>query len=521
MHTTSAPCSRAFSQPGPRHSGRWYNSTVQPLQASAVEVLQSNLSPSASGKLESTSLDSGVRQRVQDAIETLRYEVTAGDVAARAGVTVEQAEEALTALAADTSGTLKVSGQGDILYAFRSDFKSVLLSRSLSLRLQPGLKAASQGLALAARIAFGAALVTSVAVVYFSIFALMNASSNDRESSRSSRRSYMSTYIFTDALDLLLYPRGRYYRTHRGRPISDEMGFLEAVFSFVLGDGNPNAAYEEERWQRVGAFIKSRGGVVTAEELAPYLDHAQGYSASDSSSNDESYVVPALVRFGGSPEVDDQGNLLYQFPSLQVSGSLPSPRSVPAQPALEKEWTLTKAKAGQKTGAAFLGAVNLVGVAILQSILTSRNVALAIYHGTEVGAYALWIGRLMPFLQIYAASFFILPAVRWALNQSRNKKIQARNEARTTAQAVLQSPDRQLRSKLDSARAAAKHRRISEKDVIYRSDKSQGEQDRDVEAEDFDRRLQGTGALPQDGRAGQSTDALSRVRELYRQSQNS
>lgn len=108
VHTTSAPCSRAFSQPGPRHSGRWYNSTVQPLQASAVEVLQSNLSPSASGKLESTSLDSGVRQRVQDAIETLRYEVTAGDVAARAGVTVEQAEEALTALAADTSGTLKV-----------------------------------------------------------------------------------------------------------------------------------------------------------------------------------------------------------------------------------------------------------------------------------------------------------------------------------------------------------------------------------------------------------------------------
>lgn len=85
---------------------------------------------------------------------------------------------------------------------------------------------------------------------------------------------------------------------------------------------------------------------------------------------------------------------------IQVSGSLPSPRSVPAQPALEKEWTLTKAKAGQKTGAAFLGAVNLVGVAILQSILTSRNVALAIYHGTEVGAYALWIGRLMPFLQV-------------------------------------------------------------------------------------------------------------------------
>ena len=28
--------------------------------------------------------------------------------------------------------------------------------------------------------------------------------------------------------------------------------------------------------------------------------------------------MPALVRFGGSPEVDDKGNLLYHFPSLQV-----------------------------------------------------------------------------------------------------------------------------------------------------------------------------------------------------------
>ena len=29
-------------------------------------------------------------------------------------------------------------------------------------------------------------------------------------------------------------------------------------------------------------------------------------------------MVPALVRFGGSPEVDAAGNLLYRFPSLQV-----------------------------------------------------------------------------------------------------------------------------------------------------------------------------------------------------------
>ena len=69
----------------------------------------------------------------------------------------------------------------------------------------------------------------------------------------------------------------------------------------------------------MGNYIKSQGGVVAAEELAPYMDHPKGFSASDPTSNDESYVLPALIRFSGSPEVDKQGNLLYHFPSLQVT----------------------------------------------------------------------------------------------------------------------------------------------------------------------------------------------------------
>ena len=39
----------------------------------------------------------------------------------------------------------------------------------------------------------------------------------------------------------------------------------------------------------------------------------------DGSPLDESFVVPALVRFSGHPEVDDVGNLIYTFPDLQAS----------------------------------------------------------------------------------------------------------------------------------------------------------------------------------------------------------
>lgn len=33
---------------------------------------------------------------------------------------------------------------------------------------------------------------------------------------------------------------------------------------------------------------------------------------------DESFVLPALIRFNGEPSVDDDGRLLYKFPDLQV-----------------------------------------------------------------------------------------------------------------------------------------------------------------------------------------------------------
>lgn len=68
---------------------------------------------------------------------------------------------------------------------------------------------------------------------------------------------------------------------------------------------------------QLGRVIASKQGVVTAEEMAPYLDLPKG----GAKRGDEGYVVPALLKFGGHPEVDQQGNLLYTFPDLQKSAS--------------------------------------------------------------------------------------------------------------------------------------------------------------------------------------------------------
>lgn len=59
--------------------------------------------------------------------------------------------------------------------------------------------------------------------------------------------------------------------------------------------------------------------------MAPFLDPPSlGRSVRRGSEKyeDESFVLPALIRFNGEPFVDDEGRLLYKFPDLQVRCSV-------------------------------------------------------------------------------------------------------------------------------------------------------------------------------------------------------
>lgn len=65
-----------------------------------------------------------------------------------------------------------------------------------------------------------------------------------------------------------------------------------------------------------------------AEQLAPYLDapapqDPTAYAVAGSSPLttvvDESFVLPALTRLNGRPEVTPDGNIVYVFPDLMTS----------------------------------------------------------------------------------------------------------------------------------------------------------------------------------------------------------
>ena len=49
------------------------------------------------------------------------------------------------------------------------------------------------------------------------------------------------------------------------------MNTLEAIFSFVFGDGDLNEDLDDVKWKAVGQIIRKSKGVVAAEQLAPFM----------------------------------------------------------------------------------------------------------------------------------------------------------------------------------------------------------------------------------------------------------
>ena len=222
--------------------------------------------------VESEQLPKEIRDPVMDSIQSLGGKCTVGDVASAAGVKLSDAENAMKAIAADTGATLEVSSQGDILYVFDRDFRSLLNAKSTKIKtVEPLLEGAGKVGGYLLRISFGTTLLASIVIVYTAIAALLsNRDSKDERRGGGGGmffgpRMYFSPFDMFWYWDPYYYERRSYYAAMEG---AKDMDFLEAVFSFVFGDGDPNADFERKRWALVGLCIQRNDGVVTAEQLA-------------------------------------------------------------------------------------------------------------------------------------------------------------------------------------------------------------------------------------------------------------
>ncbi|MBV9387167.1 MAG: hypothetical protein JOZ78_12145 [Chroococcidiopsidaceae cyanobacterium CP_BM_ER_R8_30] len=399
---------------------------------------------------------------IMQAVEQLGYRVTVGDVATQAGLNLNLAQQGLLALATDAGGHLQVAESGDMVYLFPKNFRAILRNKFLRLRLQEWWNKVWKVLFYLIRISFGIILLLSIALIFISIIIIITAtnqsSSNNRGHSHSNGGSLFLPYFWIGPDWFWFFDPNygnRQYRQRRNRE-PNEMNFFEAIFSFLFGDGNPNANLEERRWQEIANVIRNYKGAVVAEQIAPYLDNiGQGYAKEY-----EDYMLPVLTRFNGQPAVSPEGEIVYHFPELQTLAQRRYAQAVP--PYLQElPWRFSTASSGQIMAAAGLGALNFVGALVLGNLLANGTAA------AKLGGLVAFVHSIYWLLLGYGIAFLGVPLVRYFWIQWKNSKIAVSNQQRQEQARQLSQADHNLQHKIAYARQFAAETVIRDEDLAY------------------------------------------------------
>ena len=404
-----------------------------------------------------------------NAVEQLGYRVTVGDVATQAGLNVATVEQGLLAIASDAGGHMQVAETGDLVYLFPKNLRGVLRSRSFNLRLQETWQKIWRVLFYIIRISFGTILIASILLIFLAIVAITIAASSNRDEDDRGGGGMTLMPRFSPFDLFWIYDFGgqpRQYHdrdreSRRGNKKSGdkpEMNFLESVFSFLFGDGNPNAEIDERRWQAIGSVIQANGGAVVAEQIAPYMDDL------GADPDDEDYMLPVLLRFNGKPEVSPSGDLVYYFPELQVRAATSTyALNATAQNGYlqEQTWLFSRAESGQLMMAAGLGVVNFVGAIVLGVMLGDGAIA------AQLGGLVSFVSAIYGVLLVYGTAFLAIPALRFFWLKGYNAKVATRNTQRQTQAKALIRNQAEIAPKLAFAQQFANTQIISEDDLAY------------------------------------------------------
>jgi len=467
--------------------------------------------------------------------------VIASDVAAKAGVSLSQARRDLSTIATLTGGDIAVSQDGELLYTFPSNIRGVMSSNSKRFQALQLWEKAWPRLFYGIRVSMGVLLFVSIFAIFSTIFLVFSASGSSDRDDRDNRRGggggMGMGYGMNNLMLDMLFPRwgfgyspfyGYYGRVpyatryYGGTSILNEAkeqepNLFERIFSYIFGDGDPNYGIDNARLRAAAELIRSSGGAVVAEQLAPFVDapspddsYVAGDGEMSTSPVDESFVLPIVTQLGGVPTVTDDGDIVYVFEELQLSAentleaaglppdaasgdivsfltdrgvstrgameksdliqlldqSLTSSRSRqqdPTDPLQEMEVKFNRNGAGWNALAGTLGAVNLGGALYLGALLpqlAAQGIRLPSYFGLVQAGY--------PLLLAYAVLYNVIPAVRYLSNKAKNQQIRDRNAARQKWSTVLRSMGGKVRRKIRAARNfRTGMRRLGRSDSVY------------------------------------------------------
>ncbi|MGO8693869.1 MAG: hypothetical protein ACLQMF_09390 [Rectinemataceae bacterium] len=418
-----------------------------------------------------------VRDQLLDVFRKRKGEATAADLVAQTGLPTVQVETEIKAVSDEYGARLRVTESGDLLYSFPDGLRSRY--RGFVPGFLRGWKAFKKG---AARV--GAALfkvwIVVMLVGYFVLFVAlallamlasvavsMSGNSRDSRSDRGGGLGGFGGMMIFDAIiriwfysELFKDPYQRQYeRGVRADRRKNRRPLYKAIFSFVFGDGDPDAGWDAVEKKAVVAFVQAHKGVITLPEFMSVT----GLPPAEA----ETRINRYLYEFEGSPEVTEGGAIYYSFPSLMRRKDRADRSfggSAPMRP-------IAAFSANPKKSNIWFGVINAVNFlfggyfageaashhSLLATIYSGQYAShLVMTHGGD--AFYLFVHQLLGKLAgiadpkaligyalgavplAFSVFFYAIPAIRSRLLAARNERARVENLRRVAYRVVLDSP---------------------------------------------------------------------------------
>ena len=386
--------------------------------------------------------------------------ITLADVAAGTGLSLDRIKTLVPMAADEYSGRLEVTQSGEILYSFPRGFSSRYRGFGPAVKR---FSSAFSAFAVAAGKLLFKAWIMVMLVGYFLLFiaialgalVLSMAARNNRSGGGSAGGMNASLGIFNLIIRLWFYSellnmaggrRGGGWQgggwdarpsggKKKGRPLH------KAIFSFVFGDDDPNRDREILEKKEFVAYIRKRRGVVSLPELM--IIAGQNPQAA------ESRVTRLCAEFGGSPELTEEGTIVYRFDEILLSGEKSASDAAgvsgPVSPLYKKPRVFSCNPSKMNVWFAIINGVNLLfGAYFLHSSITIGSIffdptaatqevsgiyGMVYFFLSQMGAYALPVIQiglgLVPLL--FSAFFWLIPALRSLWLKKENDAIRMGN----------------------------------------------------------------------------------------------
>ena len=469
--------------------------------------------------------------------------LTAGEAASRCGCPLFEVESALLRLAVAGGADLRVGEDGTLAYRFGPHLRRRLLARSWRMRVEVALSWLWQRIFGLIRLSFGLVLIALVSVVTLLVvvLVLIQILGSDDGPEVVWELLKAGLELLVRLLVMLLsdgFKGGGWDGKRRQGPVPQQsaapavargttggkrFAFLEAVYSVLFGDGDPNWALERRRWIRIGCFLQHRGGAVIAEDLAPLLDlpprpqeHERATELADGA------MLAVLQRFDGRPAVSEHGDLAFHFPSLQVLAPSASPTTTPMVqpmasapaaagakstgpiPAQEQAPRVERPAPALRERAIPFSRTTVrqrrIYAGLCAALLVLSPLLLAMAHPAPAPLVGLAL-----FAMAYALLLLLVPLLRLLVLRRRNRRIALRNAGRRSWSRAHPGQHGLLQRKRRFARSFARRIHLGDGELAYTTEQGLLEQEIDSANGDGIRSARSSASDqpgPQDPRSG-------------------